>query len=77
VECRNLLDSLELKAFMDGVMLTHLRDKHIAGAAISIIKDGKTLLASGYGFSDVTARHPVSADSSLFASAPFPKCLSG
>jgi CubicO group peptidase (beta-lactamase class C family) len=63
---QSLEDSLELRAFMDGVMLTHLRDKHIAGATISIIKDGKILLASGYGFSDVKARHPVSADASLF-----------
>ena len=61
-----LQDTVELKAFMDGMFLTHLRDKHIAGATVSIIKDGKILLAKGYGFSDVNARHPVDPNSTLF-----------
>src|SRR5260221_14047054 len=63
---QSLEDTLQLKAFMDGIFLTHLRDKHIAGATISIIKDGKIVLAEGYGFSDVRARHPVDPDFTLF-----------
>src|SRR5260221_7984229 len=63
---QSLEDTLQLKAFMDGIFLTHLRDKHIAGATVSIVKDGKSLLTEGYGFSDVRARHPVNADSTLF-----------
>lgn len=63
---QNLTDSVQLKAFMDGIMLTHLRDKHIAGATLSIVKDGKTLLAQGYGFADLKKRIPVTGDSTLF-----------
>src|SRR5882762_9216501 len=63
---QSLDDSLQLRAFMDGVIQTHLRDKHIAGATISIIKDGKILLANGYGFSDVNTRRSVNADATLF-----------
>jgi len=63
---QSLEDTLQLKAFMDGIFLTHLRDKHIAGATVSIIKDGKIVLAEGYGFSDVRARHPVDPDFTLF-----------
>ena len=37
------LDSLNALYFMDGVIETHLRDKHIAGATVCIVKDGKIL----------------------------------
>jgi CubicO group peptidase (beta-lactamase class C family) len=59
-------DTTQLKAFMEGVVTTHLRDKHIAGATVSVIRDGKILLAKGYGFADVDKQIPVSASSTLF-----------
>jgi len=61
-----LTDTLALEAYMDGVIETHLRDKHIVGATVSIIKDGKVLLAKGYGFVDREKQIPVRADASLF-----------
>ncbi len=61
-----LTDTVALEAFMDGVMETHFRDKHIVGATVSIIKDGKVLLAKGYGFTDERKQTPVRADASLF-----------
>ena len=60
------LDSLNALYFMDGVIETHLRDKHIAGATVCIVKDGKILLAKGYGFSDVKNQIPVNAGETLF-----------
>lgn len=63
---QSLQDTVALRAFIDGVMRTHLRDKHIAGATISIVKDGKVLLAKGYGFTDEKKQVPVRADSTLF-----------
>src|ERR1700690_1097390 len=66
VVSQNLQDTLQLKAFMDGLILTHLRDKHIAGATVAVIKDGKILLAKGYGFADVKSQRSVKADSTLF-----------
>ncbi|HQQ98515.1 MAG TPA: serine hydrolase domain-containing protein [Cyclobacteriaceae bacterium] len=59
-------DTMQLKAFMSGVVTTHLRDKHIAGATVSVIRDGKILLAQGYGYADVDKQIPVSASSTLF-----------
>ena len=51
---------------MDGLVLTHLRDKHIAGATVSIVQNGKTLLSKGYGFCDLKTQTPVNGDSTLF-----------
>lgn len=63
---QSLTDTVALQSFMDGVMAAHLHDKHIAGATVSIIKDGKVLLAKGYGFSDESKQIPVRADADLF-----------
>ena len=61
-----LSDTAHLEAFMDGLVLTHLRDKHIAGATVSIVQNGKTLLSKGYGFCDLKTQTPVNGDSTLF-----------
>lgn len=61
-----LTDTLALEAFMDGVLTATLRDKNIAGATLSIIKDGKPVLVKGYGFSDEAKRVPVRPDRDLF-----------
>ncbi len=63
---QSLQDTVALASWMDGVIDAHLRDKHMVGATVSIIKDGKILLAKGYGFSDNTRQKRVSADSTLF-----------
>src|SRR5262249_59801264 len=63
---RGVGDRAELEAFLDGVMLANLRDKHVAGATISVVKDGALLFAKGYGFADVARRQPVDAERSLF-----------
>ena len=60
------LDSLDILYFMDGVVQTHLRDKHIAGATICVVKDGRILLVKGYGFSDIKKQTPVIASETLF-----------
>ena len=61
-----LSDTLRLEAFMDGVITTHLRDKHIAGATVSVVQHGKILLSKGYGFSDIKEQSPVDSRSTLF-----------
>jgi CubicO group peptidase (beta-lactamase class C family) len=47
-------------------MAAQLRDHHIAGATVSVVKDGALLFAKGYGTSDVKKQRPVSGDSTLF-----------
>jgi CubicO group peptidase (beta-lactamase class C family) len=63
---RGLRGRAELEAFLDGVMIANLRDKHIAGATVAVVKDGEVLLTKGYGRADVARGADVRADRSLF-----------
>ena len=63
---RGLRGRAELEAFLDGVMVANLRDKHVAGATVAVVKDGEVLLTKGYGLANVDRRAPVSADRTLF-----------
>jgi CubicO group peptidase (beta-lactamase class C family) len=63
---RGVRDRAELAAFLDGVMAANLRDKHVAGATVAVVKDGALFYAKGYGYSDVARRAPVDADRTLF-----------
>lgn len=60
------LTSADLEAFLDGVMPAQLQRGNIAGAVVAVVKDGKVLFAKGYGYADVEAKKPVSADDTLF-----------
>ena len=63
---RHELTATDVEAFLDGVMPLHLAREDIAGAVISIVKDGKFLFAKGYGYSDVEKKIPVSPEITLF-----------
>ncbi len=56
----------DISAFLDGIMPQQLATDDIAGAVISIVKDGKVIFAKGYGYSDMEKRTPVSPDNTLF-----------
>lgn len=60
------LTQSDLEAFLDGVMPLQLAREDIAGAVISVVKDGKPFFAKGYGFANVEKRIPVSPDNTLF-----------
>ena len=63
---RGLRDRAELEAFIDGVMAAQLREHHIAGATVSVVRDGALFFAKGYGAADVRQQRSVSADSTMF-----------
>jgi CubicO group peptidase (beta-lactamase class C family) len=63
---RGVTDRTELEGFLDGVIGTFLLDKHIAGATVSVVKDGALFFAKGYGYSDVEKRQPVDPERTLF-----------
>jgi CubicO group peptidase (beta-lactamase class C family) len=63
---RGLRDRAELAAFLDGVMAANLRDVHVAGATVAVVKDGALFFAKGYGYADVARRAPVDAERTLF-----------
>jgi CubicO group peptidase (beta-lactamase class C family) len=60
------LTSEDLEAFLDGMMPSQLNREDIAGATISVVKDGKVIFAKGYGYSDMEKRTPVTPDATLF-----------
>src|SRR5216684_351792 len=53
-------------AWLDGFMPMQLEREDIAGAVVLVVKDGKVLLAKGYGYKDVAKKIPVTPDSTLF-----------
>jgi CubicO group peptidase (beta-lactamase class C family) len=60
------MTAADIEAFLDGLIPQQLKHDDIAGATISIVKDGKLLLAKGYGYADVEKKKPVSAQETLF-----------
>ncbi len=63
---RGPTDPVELGAFLDGLMAAQLEDLDIAGATVAVVRDGRVLLARGYGFADLEARKPVDPERTLF-----------
>jgi CubicO group peptidase (beta-lactamase class C family) len=59
-------DPAELEAFLDGLMAKDLEDYHIAGAAVSVVKDGKLFFAKGYGYADLEQGIPVDPEQTIF-----------
>lgn len=60
------LTATDLEAFLDGLLPAQLEREDIAGAVVAVVKDGRVLLAKGYGLSDVAKRKPVSPTETLF-----------
>lgn len=60
------LTAADLEVFLDGLMPAQIERENIAGAVISVVKDGKLIFAKGYGYSDVEKRRSVTADATLF-----------
>jgi len=60
------LTATDVEAFLDGVVPLQLAQDDIAGATIAIVKDGKLLVAKGYGYADIEKKKPVSAEETLF-----------
>jgi CubicO group peptidase (beta-lactamase class C family) len=60
------LTTADLDAFLEGVIPLQLQKGDIAGAVVTVVKDGKVIFAKGYGYSDVARRTPVTTDATLF-----------
>jgi CubicO group peptidase (beta-lactamase class C family) len=56
----------DLEAFLDALIPAQLQNRDIAGAVVSVVKDGRVLLAKGYGCADFVAKKPVVAEKTLF-----------
>lgn len=68
-----LNDPQEFEAFIDNFFNEEMSKSHTAGAAISVVKDGKLFFAKGYGYANVEKKIPVVADKTLFRVASISK----
>ena len=59
-------DPAELEAFLDDFFARKIEEYHIAGAAISVVKDGKLFFAKGYGYADLENGVPVDPEQTIF-----------
>jgi CubicO group peptidase (beta-lactamase class C family) len=59
-------DRAEMKAFMDKELGKEMEKHHIAGAAVSVVKDGKLFFTKGYGSADLKKGIPVDPERTNF-----------
>jgi CubicO group peptidase (beta-lactamase class C family) len=59
-------DPAELETFLDELFGKQLEERHIAGAVVSVVKEGKVLFAKGYGYADLENSVPVDPEQTLF-----------
>ena len=60
------LPSVELEAFIDGMLKDAMAREHIAGATVAIVQNGQVVLKKGYGFASLAPNRPVDPDRTLF-----------
>jgi CubicO group peptidase (beta-lactamase class C family) len=56
----------DFETFLDALIPSQLQTRNIAGAVVSVVKDGQVLFTKGYGYADFEAKKPVLADQTLF-----------
>src|SRR5215216_6575705 len=59
-------DPAELEAFLDEELGREMDQHHIAGAAVSVVKDGELFFAKGYGAADLENGIPVDPEQTTF-----------
>src|SRR5215212_4075043 len=59
-------DRAEMEAFMDKELGKEMKKRQIAGAAVSVVKDGKLFFAKGYGDADLEKSIPVDPERTNF-----------
>lgn len=64
-----------IEAFVDGVMADHFDRFDIAGAAVTVVRDGSVVLSKGYGYADLATGDPVDPSTTLFSTASVAKLL--
>lgn len=62
----NSLSKADVDAWLDGYLPFALKSGDIAGAQVTVVKDGQLVTARGYGFADVEKRKPINPAATLF-----------
>jgi CubicO group peptidase (beta-lactamase class C family) len=58
-------DPRELETFLDGAVPALLESYDVPGLVISVVANGRTLLAKGYGYADLERRQPMDGERTL------------
>ena len=66
-------DRAEMEAFLDEELGKEMKKHHIAGAAVSVVKDGELFLAKGYGSADLEKSIPVDPEQTNFRTGSIAK----
>src|SRR5215218_6431855 len=66
-------DPTEMEAFLDKELGKEMENHHIAGAAVSVVKDGKLFFAKGYGYADLENKVPVDPEQTNFRTGSIAK----
>jgi len=59
------LDSHDLEAWLDGLLPYALNSGEIAGAVVTVVKDGNILLEKGFGYADVGRQIPMDPEGTM------------
>src|SRR6185437_308806 len=65
----------DMASFIDGFMAAQLVPGTVAGATVSVVKNGELFFAKGYGLADVEKQVPVDAARTLFRPGSVAKLL--
>ncbi|WP_426701076.1 serine hydrolase domain-containing protein [Rhodanobacter sp. Col0626] len=60
------LTAADAQAWLDGLFPYAMKKNDLAAAVVVVVKDGKILVARGYGYADVAAKKPVDPATTLF-----------
>ncbi|MFM7785607.1 MAG: serine hydrolase domain-containing protein, partial [Gammaproteobacteria bacterium] len=60
------LNAADAEARLDGFMPYAIARGDVAGAVVTIVKDGQVLVAKGYGYADVEKKTPVDPATTMF-----------
>jgi CubicO group peptidase (beta-lactamase class C family) len=70
-------DSAALAKLLDSLVVPGLERHHIPGMVITIVQDGRLVVARGYGYADLERKVPFSADSTVIRIASVSKLFTG
>jgi hypothetical protein len=59
-------DRAPLGAYVDGVVMAHMRAQRTPGVTVSVVKDGQQSFAKGYGLAGIAAGREILGDNTLF-----------
>ncbi len=65
----------EIADYFDNHISRTVERLELPGAAVIVVRDGRTILAKGYGHSDIASKRPIDVERSLFRAASISKLV--